>query len=41
VSEDELSAAIRAYGLDDLSDVALAVLEIDGSISVVARSDAD
>lgn len=37
VSDDELGAAIRAYGLTDPRDVALAVLEVDGSISVVPR----
>ncbi len=35
VSREELAAAIRAYGLESPDDVALAVLEVDGSISVV------
>jgi uncharacterized membrane protein YcaP (DUF421 family) len=38
ISEDELAAAIRAYGIEDPRDVDLAVLEVDGSISVVPRS---
>ena len=37
VTSDELAAALRGYGLDDPSEVALAVLEVDGSISVVPR----
>lgn len=35
ISDEELEAAMRAYGLDDLGDVRLAVLEADGSISIV------
>lgn len=35
VREDELMAAVRDQGLADLSRVKLAVLEIDGSISVI------
>ena len=38
ITQDELSAAIRAYGLEGTQDVALAVLEVDGSISVVPRA---
>lgn len=38
VTEDEIKVAMRSYGLTDLSDVRLAVLEADGSISVVPRS---
>jgi uncharacterized membrane protein YcaP (DUF421 family) len=37
VTSDELDAAIRGYGIDSPSGVALAVLEVDGSISVVPR----
>lgn len=37
VTDAELRAAVRAYGLEDMRDVALAVLEVDGSISVVPR----
>ncbi len=35
VDEDELLTAIRAIGLDEVSQVRLAVLEDDGSISIV------
>ena len=38
VTSDELSAAIRGHGLADVAEVALAVLEVDGSISVVPAS---
>lgn len=37
VSDDELLAALREHGLVDASQVGLAVLEIDGSISVVPK----
>jgi uncharacterized membrane protein YcaP (DUF421 family) len=35
LDRDALEAAMREHGLADLSDVEMAVLEIDGSISVV------
>lgn len=35
VSEAEVLGAIRSYGLDGLANVKLAVLEADGSLSVV------
>jgi uncharacterized membrane protein YcaP (DUF421 family) len=35
VSVDDVTMAIREHGLDDVSDVKLAVLEADGTISVV------
>jgi uncharacterized membrane protein YcaP (DUF421 family) len=38
VSEAEVLAAVREYGLSGLSDVKLAVLEVDGSLSVVPKS---
>lgn len=38
VDEDELAAALRAHGVSDIENVAAAVLETDGSISVVPRS---
>ncbi len=41
VSQEELAAAIRAHGLEDASQVRLAVLEVDGSISVVPFSSPD
>jgi len=37
IDDDELSAALRTHGVLDPTDVALAVLETDGSISVVPR----
>lgn len=39
ITEDELLAALREHGCTSPSDVALAVLEVDGSISVVRRED--
>jgi len=36
ITEDEVLAAIRSFGLAGLSDVKLAVLEEDGSLSVVS-----
>ncbi len=38
VTEGDLMAAVRDQGLADLSGVRLAVLEIDGSISVIPRA---
>jgi uncharacterized membrane protein YcaP (DUF421 family) len=38
VTADELAAAIRGYGLDEPKEVALAVLEVDGSISIVPQT---
>jgi uncharacterized membrane protein YcaP (DUF421 family) len=35
IAEDELEAALREHGVDKVSDVQSAVLEVDGSISVV------
>jgi uncharacterized membrane protein YcaP (DUF421 family) len=35
VTEDELEMAIREHGIEDLNDVALGVLEPDGTISIV------
>ena len=39
INRDELMAAIRAYGLSDLRQVQTAVLEVDGSISVIPYPD--
>jgi len=39
VSSDELRAAIRGYGLSGLRQVQTAVLEVDGSISVIPYPD--
>ncbi len=37
ITDEELAAALRSYGLIDLSEVRLAVLEVDGSLSIVPR----
>ncbi len=39
VSMDELQRALREHGIGSVSDVALAVLEVDGSISVLKHDD--
>ncbi|MGA1999482.1 MAG: YetF domain-containing protein [Terriglobales bacterium] len=39
VSHDELTRALREHGIGNLSDVALAVLEVDGSISCLKYDD--
>ncbi len=39
VSQDELERAIREHGIAHVRDVALAVLEVDGSISVLRYDD--
>ncbi len=36
LSRDELDAAIREHGVEDITDVDLAVLEVDGNISVLS-----
>lgn len=38
---EDLDAALRAYGLTDLSQVRTAVLEVDGSISMIPKSPGD
>ena len=38
VTSDELSEACRQHGIEDVNDCALAVLEVDGSISIIRRS---
>lgn len=40
VSEEELAEAVREHGLDDLDAVDMAVLEMDGSISIIAKGSA-
>lgn len=40
VNRSELDAAVRAHGLASVRDVSLAVLETDGSISVIPREGA-
>lgn len=39
VSLDELNRALREHGISDVKDVALAVLEVDGSISCLKYDD--
>ena len=39
VSHDELLSALREHGIGNLKDVALAVLEVDGSISCLKYDD--
>ena len=36
ISTDELEEATREHGIDQISDVKLAMLEIDGNISIIA-----
>jgi uncharacterized membrane protein YcaP (DUF421 family) len=36
IGEDEVRQALREHGVDDLAEVKLAVLEVDGTISVIA-----
>jgi uncharacterized membrane protein YcaP (DUF421 family) len=40
VSEEQVLAALRAHGLTRVEDAQLAVLEVDGTLSVVPRKDA-
>ncbi len=37
ISDEQLAAALREHGIDDVRDVHLAVLESDGTISVVPQ----
>jgi uncharacterized membrane protein YcaP (DUF421 family) len=39
ISQDELTRALREHGCIDVHDVALAVLEVDGAISVLKYDD--
>jgi hypothetical protein len=36
LTKDELDEAVREHGVDDCSDVNLAVMEVDGNISVIS-----
>ncbi|HLK14489.1 MAG TPA: YetF domain-containing protein [Fimbriimonadaceae bacterium] len=40
LTEEELMAALRGHGLRDPSEAQLAVLEVDGSLSIVPKIDA-
>lgn len=37
ITEEELMAALREHGVESVSEVKLAMLEIDGNISVVSK----
>ena len=37
ITEEELMAALREHGVDRVEEVKLAMLEIDGNISVVSK----
>jgi uncharacterized membrane protein YcaP (DUF421 family) len=39
ITEDELMAAIREHGIEKCEDVRIAILEVDGNISVISGSD--
>lgn len=41
VSMDELTEALHEHGLEDMKDVKLAYLEVDGSVSVIPEPDAE
>lgn len=41
VDRDDVEAALREHGLDDVEQLKLATLEEDGSISIVGRDDVD
>ncbi|MFN8284274.1 MAG: DUF421 domain-containing protein [Chitinophagales bacterium] len=41
MSDDELYSAIREHGIKDCKDVKLAVLEVDGNISVISGDDSN
>ncbi len=38
ISREELEAAVREHGVEKIDDVDLAVLEVDGNISVMSES---
>jgi uncharacterized membrane protein YcaP (DUF421 family) len=39
ITEDELLAAIREHGIENYKDVRMAILEVDGNISVISGND--
>lgn len=39
ITEDELTQALREHGVEQVRDTALAVLEVDGTISVLRRDE--
>jgi len=38
ITHEELEAAVREHGVEDIKDVDLAVLEVDGNISVLSQN---
>lgn len=38
ISDDELKAAVREHGVEEVKDVDLAILEVDGNISVLSQN---
>lgn len=38
VTDDQLAAAMREHGLDQIGDVQMAILEVDGTISIVPQT---
>lgn len=41
ISEDELNESIREHGVDGIKNVKLAILEVDGNISVISSNSED
>ena len=39
LSDDELMAAVREHGVEKISDVSLAIMEVDGNISIISGND--
>ncbi|WP_349815578.1 YetF domain-containing protein [Chryseobacterium sp. Marseille-Q3244] len=39
ITENELEEAIREHGIEDIKNVKLSVLEVDGNISVVSQDE--
>lgn len=39
ITESELEEAIREHGIENIDDVKLSVLEVDGNISVVSQDE--
>jgi len=37
ISDDELKAAVREHGVENIEDVDLAILEVDGNISILSN----
>ena len=39
LTEEELMAAVREHGVKSATEVNLAILEVDGNISIISESD--